>query len=136
MTSVQPTGRGKWEIFKSWWLQETFWREMTTRTASALLAAFVIWGVAVAVGAFQSPDVVNGFGNLLELIVIVLALVSFYLQLMLAVSKRPARASVVNELGNPPRWLLMIGALGTLGFGITVMLDFITRISGGKGFFL
>jgi hypothetical protein len=48
-----------WRVFRSWHGQESLWREIYTRTVSALTAAFVIYLVAVFVaGVNRQPALV------------------------------------------------------------------------------
>ncbi|MFK4761705.1 hypothetical protein ACI3KS_12280 [Microbacterium sp. ZW T5_45] len=67
-----------------WVREESFWKDVTTRTLAGLIVAFVIWGVGVAIGVFDSEGAVEGFIRVLELIVITTGSFGFAAQLRLA----------------------------------------------------
>ena len=122
-----PTPERNWWP-RTWFRDELFWRDVASRTIAgliaALLAAFVIWGIGVAIGVFSSPGAVEGFISVLQLLIIFGALVSFVLELRVALSTDPRPEGI-------PRWVWLGSAFGTLVLAVFMTLDFINRLTGG-----
>lgn len=62
--------RRPWQWPADWVRDENFWRDVATRTLAALIAAFIVWGIGVATGIFTGPHAVDGFLNVLQLMMI------------------------------------------------------------------
>jgi hypothetical protein len=74
---VQP-----WHWPGQWVREESFWRDVATRTASGLLVVILVYAYGLAVGYFRTPQVVvqvlayMGFGGLIlfQLVLLVMSL--------------------------------------------------------------
>ncbi len=64
---IPPDDRfaSQWRVFKSWHSEQSLWREIYARSASALIVAFVLYGVAALAGmAPKRPAIVAVCGIL------------------------------------------------------------------------
>jgi hypothetical protein len=130
-SDVGPTPPRFWPL--RWVREESFWRDVATRTAAGIIVAFLIWGVGVAIGAFQSPDAVQGFINALLLLMAVAFGLSGILMLHLAASRQSVRwpESKDDEPGLP-RWALVVEGIGSAAVGVGASVEFVSRLITGE----
>ncbi|THG30690.1 hypothetical protein [Naasia lichenicola] len=102
-----------------WLTDESFWKDVTTRTMAGLIVVFVAWGVGVASGALSSVEGQHAFSNVLQLVFIFIGAV-FAVYLVRRGTDSTLRTRVLGTI------FVVCGALVFIVTGLLV-LDFVAR---------
>lgn len=113
MAGEETKHRSKpWEWPFEWFADETFSRDVASRTLAGLIVLFVVWGVGIAAGVFTGARAIDAFRVILLLLALFWAVFTAIYMLRLGFSKGgPIRPSGPNG-AIFPRWLALIVAVG------------------------
>ena len=124
--SEQPEPR----YLSKWVREETFWKDVTTRTLAGLIVVFVAWGVGIAAGVFTSEGALEGFMRVAELCAI-----GFGAAVVVAQFRAARRKESIFALGKPSsrsRRALYTDAVMFAILPTIVAVDFVSRSFFGR----
>lgn len=117
----QPTPRG----LSKWVREESFWKDVTTRTIAGLIVVMVVWGVGIVAGVFDSEGAIEGFIRVFEMIALVLSVMLFVAQWRLAEKEESIYAP--GRKSGRSRAMLRLSAVPELVIGVALGVDLFFR---------
>ncbi|PTT22794.1 hypothetical protein DBR36_01295 [Microbacterium sp. HMWF026] len=113
---------------EKWVREESFWKDITTRTIAGLITVFTVWVVGVLTGVFNSEGALEGLMRLVELAVIASGLTIVILGSRLATKGRPIHSRGKQSDRSPASLWVPIAFVGLTT--LVVIVDFASRFLG------